>query len=48
VAYMVFSQERDLGCLDIGAIQLRVHGSLQQLLHGSEGKIKLVGGKEME
>jgi hypothetical protein len=24
VAYMVFSQERDLGCVDIGATQSRV------------------------
>jgi hypothetical protein len=32
VAYMVFSQERDLVCVDISAIQLRVHGLLQQLV----------------
>jgi hypothetical protein len=32
VAYMVFSQERDLGCVDIGATQLRVHGLLQRLI----------------
>jgi hypothetical protein len=29
VDYMVFSQERDLGCVDIGATQLSVHGLLQ-------------------
>jgi hypothetical protein len=46
VAYTVLSQERDLGCVDIGATQWRVHGLLQ--LHGGAGKIKLVGGKEME
>jgi hypothetical protein len=32
VAYMVLSQERDLGCVDIGATQLRVHGLLQRLV----------------
>jgi hypothetical protein len=32
VAYMVFSRERDFGCVDTGATQLRVHGLLQQLV----------------
>jgi hypothetical protein len=31
VAYMVFSQERDLGCVGIGATQLRAHSLLQRL-----------------
>jgi hypothetical protein len=29
VACMVFSQERDPGCVDIGATQLRAHRLLQ-------------------
>jgi hypothetical protein len=32
VPYMTFSQERDLGRVDIGATQLRVHGLLQRLI----------------
>jgi hypothetical protein len=32
VAYMVFSQKRDLRCVDIGATKLRVHGLLQRLV----------------
>jgi hypothetical protein len=31
VAYMMFSQERDLGGVDICATQLRAHGLLQRL-----------------
>jgi hypothetical protein len=32
VAYMMFSQERDLKCVDISATQLRVHGLLKRLV----------------